>query len=117
MGKGALLLGFFPALVAGLLMSSFMSLYPGIGSGRVSSDVPKAEHSSTWMEGLDDFLLPVFFIFMILFAVRLLFNIGFLGLFSSLVGYVGIIIIVSSGDFFGFLYLFFGGMLCLVSAD
>jgi len=54
---------------------------------------------------------------MILFALKALFNIGLLGLISALLGYTGMIMMMSGAEFFGFMYLLFGGMLCYASGD
>jgi hypothetical protein len=112
MGKGALVMGFLPALVAGLLMGYFLNAYPDAGSGRVGDKVEQVEYDSPIMEALDKFLLPAFFIVMILFALKAIFNIGLLGLVSALLGYAGMLMIMSGVEFFGFMYLLFGGMLC-----
>ena len=117
MSRSALLLGFIPALVAGLLMGSFLNAYPSDASGRTGYDIPKAEYSSAWMEGLDNLLLPAFFIFMILLMLKLIFNIRFVGLFSALLGYAGMIMLMTGEEFYGFLYLFFGGILCISFED
>ncbi len=117
MGKSALFMAFLPALIAGLLMGYFLSAYPDAASGKHGSKVQKAEYSNPLMEGLDDFLVPVFFIFMILFALKLIFRISLMGLVSALMGYAGMIIIMSGSGFFGLLFLVFGGMLCFFSAD
>jgi hypothetical protein len=117
MGKGTLVMGFLPALVAGLLMGYFLNAYPDASSGRVGDKIEKVEYSNPVMEILDKFLLPAFFILMILFALKAIFNIGLLGLISALLGYAGMIMIMSGAEFFGFLYLLFGGILCLASTD
>ncbi|MFZ2455822.1 MAG: hypothetical protein WAX07_05045 [Candidatus Altiarchaeia archaeon] len=117
MGKGALVTGFLPALVAGLLMGYFLNAYPDAGSGRVGDKVEKVEYDNPLLEALDKFLLPAFFIGMILFALKALFNIGLLGLISALLGYTGMIMMMSGAEFFGFMYLLFGGMLCYASGD
>jgi hypothetical protein len=117
MGKGALVMGFLPALVAGLLMGYFLNAYPEAGSGRVGDKVEQVEYDSPIMEALDKFLLPAFFIVMILFSLKAIFNIGLLGLISALLGYAGMLMIMSGAEFFGILYLLFGGMLCLASSD
>lgn len=117
MGKNALVMGFLPSLVAGLLIGYFLNAYPDAAGGNVGGNVTKVEYSSSMMEELDKFLLPVLFIVMILSALRIIFNLGALGLISSLLGYAGMVMIMSGAEFFGFLYLFLGGVLCVASGD
>ena len=117
MGKNALVMGFLPALVAGLLMGYFLNAFPNAGDGTLGDPDEAKEYSSPLLQVLDKVLLPALFILMILMALRILFQIGILGLLSALLGYAGMLMIMSGVEFFGFLYLLFGGTLCLASGD
>jgi len=117
MGKNAFVMGFLPALTAGLLMGYLLNAYPGAMDGKAGSDVKNVGYSDSALEESGDVLLPVVFILMILAALRFIFNLGALGLLSSLLGYAGMLMVMSSAWFFGFLYMFLGGTLCLASGD
>jgi hypothetical protein len=117
MGRRALFLAFLPALVAGLFMGFFLSAYPSAASGKMGYKARDVEYSSPLMGVLDEFLVPVFFIFMVLFAMKLVFQIRFLGLVSALMGYSGMVLIMSGSGLLGLLFLVFGGIICFTCAD